>query len=299
MGGGLVSGERLNYFMFGTNFLKIIIGLVIILVTSPFFMFGQSKQTANAALEIKADTLLDQQDFEGALKLYSDIIKKTKRNNEYEPSVLYKRAYCFYTLKRFDEALVDLNQYLEKVPNDQAKILRLYVYQELENTEAQLSDLNELISKTPENVELLRWRLSLEMESEKYKGAQYDIIKLLSIQDDPTLKGYLGLTYYYLENLDSALIVFDDLIKQYPDNIQTYLYAGSVCLEEEAYDASLHYINQGLKIEPTNGTLLYYKGAALVEKEDIDDGCRCLNKAFANGIDDAGEYLKEYCYGGN
>ncbi len=262
-------------------------------------MFGQSRQSANAAIEIKADTLLDQQDYEGALKLYNTIIKKSKFKNDDEFSVLYKRAYCFYTLKRFDEALVDLNRYIGKIPNDQAKLLRLYVFQELGDTESLLTDLNELISKSPENDELLRWRLTVLMESEKYKEAQHDILQLLSIQDDPNLKGYLGLTYYYLENPDSALIIFDDLIKKYPTNIQTYLYAGSVCLEEGEYDASLHYVNQGLTIEPSNATLLYYKGAALVEKEDLVEGCRCLNKAFANGIDDAGEYLKEYCYGAN
>jgi len=262
-------------------------------------MFGQSKLSANAALKIKADTLLDRQDFEGALKLYSTIIKKSKFKSDEELSILYKRAYCFYSLKRFDEALADLNQYLEKIPNEQAKLLRLYVFQELGETESMIIDLNDLISKSPDNEELLRWRLSVLMDSEKYKEAQHDILQLLSIQDDPDLKGYLGLTYYYLENPDSAITIFDQIIEEHPTHIQTYLYAGSICLEEEAYDASLLYINQGLKIEPNHATLLFYKGAALIAKEVIIEGCRCLNKAFANGIDDAGEYLEEYCYGEN
>ncbi len=276
--------------------IKYNIGLVIILVTSPFFMFGQSKQAANAASEIKADTLLNRQDFEGALELYSNLVKKSKLKSDDEFSILYKRAYCFYTLKRFEEALSDLNRYLEKIPNEQAKILRMYVNQELGDNEAQLVDLNALLTERPESDELLRWRLSILMDSEQYKEAQQDIRKLLSIQDDPDLKGYLGLTYYYLENPDSAIIIFDQIIEQHPSHIQTYLYAGSVCLEEEAYDASLDYVNKGLSLEPTNATLLYYKGAALVEKDDLVEGCRCLNKAFANGMDDAAGYLEEYCY---
>jgi len=274
------------------------IGLVIILMMSPFFIFSQSKQSATVELEEKANALLDRQDFEGALELYNAVVKKSKLKSNDELNVLYKRAYCFYALKRFDEALTDLNQYLEKIPNDDARVLRLYVYQELGNTEEQLKDLNALISKSPDNSELLRWRTSVLMESGQYKEAQRDIRQLLAIQDNADLKGYLGLTYYYLENPDSALIVFDEIIKQHPENIQTYLYAGSICLEEEAYDAAIHYINLGLKIEPGNATLLYYKGAALVEKEDLTEGCRCLNKAFANGVDDAAGYLEEYCYGG-
>lgn len=269
----------------------------MILVMSPFFIFSQTKQSAASELEIKANALLDNQDFEGALELYTTVVRKSKFKSDDDFAVLYKRAYCFYALHRYEEALRDLNRYLEKIPNHDAKILRLYVYQELGDTEAQLKELNALIAKNQNNAELLRWRTSVLMEAEQYKEAQHDILQLLSIQDNPDLKGYLGLTYYYLENPDSALIVFDEIIKQHPENIQTYLYAGSVCLEEGAYDAALHYINQGLKIESANATLLFYKGAALVEKEDLLEGCRCLNKAFANGIDDAAGYLEEYCYG--
>jgi tetratricopeptide (TPR) repeat protein len=283
--------------MKGIKGIKYSIGLVIVLMTSPFFMFGQAKQTANADLEIKADTLLDRQDFEGALKLYSNVVKKSKFKTDEEFNILYKRAYCLYALKRFDEALIDLNQYLEKIPNQQARILRLYVNQELGDTEAQLTDLNALLAERPDSDELLRWRLSILMDSDQYKEAQGDIRKMLSHQDDPDLKGYLGLTYYYLENPDSAIIIFDQVIEQNPSHIQTYLYAGSICLEEGAYDAALHYINKGIKLDPTNATLLFYKGAALVEKEDLIEGCRCLNKAFASGIDDAAGYLEEYCYG--
>ena len=282
--------------MEGIKRIKYSIGLVIIIMTSPFFMFGQAKELNTQMIHI-GDSLLDQQDFEGALKIYTAVIKKTKRKSDYDLSILYKRAYCFYALKRFDESLTDLNQYLEKIPNEKAKILRLYVNQELGDTAAQLIDLNALLAERPESDELLRWRLSILMDSEQYKAAQGDIRKMLSHEDDPDLKGYLGLTYYYLENPDSAIIIFDQVIEQHPSHIQTYLYAGSICLEEGAYDAALHYINKGIKLDPSNATLQYYKGAALVEKEDLIEGCRCLNKAFANGIDDAAGYLEEYCYG--
>ena len=43
-------------------------------------------------------------------------------------------------------------------------------------------------------------------------------------------------------------------------------------------------------------SLLFYKGIALVESDQKIEGCRCLTKAFNLGIDDVGDYLKEYCY---
>ena len=50
------------------------------------------------------------------------------------------------------------------------------------------------------------------------------------------------------------------------------------------------------KNEPSHTTLLFYQGIALVETDQKVEGCRCLTKAFNAGIDDVGEYLKEYCY---
>jgi tetratricopeptide (TPR) repeat protein len=107
----------------------------------------------------------------------------------------------------------------------------------------------------------------------------------------------MGLIYYYQSNPDSALMIFDEVIARSPEYLQPYLYASSLTLEEEAYDLSLNYISAGLKIEPDNLTLIFYKGIALIESDKAQEGCRCLTKAFNRGMDDAGEYLKSYCYG--
>jgi tetratricopeptide (TPR) repeat protein len=166
----------------------------------------------------------------------------------------------------------------------------------LKDYEAQLTDLNELISLNPDNPEMIQLRVSVLMESEKYAEAKKDILKLLSYQSSPELKLYLGLTYYYLENPDSALIIFDEVIKEKPEFTQPYMYAASLCLDEEAYELALTYIDKGLQAEPTNSTFIFYKGIALVETDHEKEGCRCLTKAFNAGMDDVGDYLKEYCY---
>ena len=259
---------------------------------SPFFSFAQQ-----SAMEVKADTLMGQQDYAGALSLYNKIIEKQKPETEEEYQLYYKRAVCYYGLENFDQALADINKVIEKYPQPQAKLLRAYVYQELENYDAQLEDLNELLTLNPGNIEMLQWRASVLMESGKYAEAQKDIRALLSEQSSPDLKSYLGLTYYYLSNPDSALIVFDETIKEDPNFVQSYLYAASLCLDEEAYDLALTYINKGLQVEPSNPTFLFYKGIALVETDQEKEGCRCLTKAFDAGIDDVADYLKEYCYG--
>ncbi len=269
----------------------------IVMIANPFFLIAQSKVDKNVALHAEADTLLAREDYAGALVVLNKIIDKSKLTTDADYQVLYKRAFCYYGLEEFGDALRDVNRYIEKVPDDQGKLLRIYINQELENYDDLLKDLNEFIASNPGNPELLRWRASIFMESERYAEAQKDIRLLLAYQSSPELKAYLGLAYYYQENADSALVIFDEVIAENPEYFETYLYASSLALEQGANALALQYIEAGFKIDSTNLTLLFYKGVALVDDEKIDEGCRCLVKAFERGMDDAGDYLKGYCYG--
>ena len=265
------------------------------MLMSPVFAYTQSGEDRRVQ-EVKADTLLNNQDYSGALELYNTLIEKLKPSTEEEYRLYYKRAVCYYGLKEFDKALTDVNVYIEKYPQEQAKLLRAYIHQELGNYEDQLTDITELLTNDPENPELLQWRASVYMEWEKYAEAQKDIRKLLSFQSSPQLKSYLGLSYYYQSNADSALMLFDEAIAEDPRFVQTYLYAASLCMDEEVYDLALSYIQKGLQVEPSNITLIFYKGITLIEAGQAPEGCRCLTKAFNSGMDEVADYLKEYCY---
>ncbi len=276
------------------------VGLAITLMVSPIFLSAQVKITKSKALEIQADTLMGREDFEGALPLYNQAIKKSKPTTQDDYKIFYKRAFCYYALGNFESALTDVNTYLNRYSDEQARLLRAYIHQELGNYKEQLSDIDFFVEANPANPDLLRWRLTVLMQSENYREAQRDIRQLLNYQFDPELQLYLGLSYYYLNELDSAIIVFDETIERAPDFIQTYLYAGSICLEESAYAMALHYLDKGLQVDRQNATLLFYKGVALIEEENseyVDEACRCFTKAFNFGFDDAADYLKEFCYG--
>lgn len=267
-----------------------IIAAIILTMMSQLSVFAQSEK------EVEADTLVGRQDYDGALALYNKIIEKSNPKTEQEYQLYYKRAVCYYGLENFQEALNDVNRVIEKYTAPQAKLLRAYIYQELEQYESQLSDLNDLLSLNPDSPELLQWRASVLMEAEKYEEAQKDIKRLLSFHPAPELKSYLGLTYYYLDNPDSALIIFDEVIAEVPKYTQVYMYAASLCLDEGVYELALTYINKALELEPNNNSLMFYKGIALVETDQEKEGCRCLTKAFDAGLDDVADYLKEYCY---
>lgn len=270
-------------------------GLIIITMVSSSFLWAQDRDRIQA-WSVEADTLMNRREYAGAIELYTKIIKESKLKNEEDFMALYNRAMAYFSLERYDEALRDVNQYIDKFPEQHARLLRLYIYQGLNDHEHQLKELQTLLAESPGNPELLQWRLSVLMEAERYAEARKDLQQLLAFRADPELKSYLGLTYYYEDKADSALIIFDEVIQSDPAFVQSYQYAGSLCIENEAYDLALKYVNKGLQLEPSNTTLLFYKGLALVESKKTVEGCSYLTKAFRAGFDDAADYLKEYCY---
>jgi tetratricopeptide (TPR) repeat protein len=267
--------------------------LLVFLIVSISITTTYAQEEAPDALEVKADTLMSREDYEGAAKLYSKILAKDAG----AVNALYKRSICYYSAGKFDAALSDVNDFIARYPSvPQAKLLRTYIYRELGDEDAQLKSLDELIQLEPFNTDLLKWQASLFIEKDQYREAQEKLFSAKAYHDDPEIEMYLGLTCYYLDQPDSALEFFDKSIELDNSYMPSYIYASSLCLEQSAYELALSYVNKGLSVESNNYTLVFYKGIALAESEETVEGCRCLNKAFKAGIDDAAGYLEEYCY---
>ena len=254
------------------------------------------------AVEAEADTLYNHQDFAGALKLYSKAIDANKlKDGQYEDkdvyNCLYKRAVCYYSTQEYTKALKDLELFSPVYPKaPQPRLLKAFIYRELNDIDKQLVNLQEAMELIPPNADYLKWRGLLYLQKNDYVHAIKDVKAARDFQDDPEVQTYLGLCYYNLDKKDSAYMSFNKAIEMDATYIAPYLYAGSVSLQDGAYDRSLEYLNLALRLDPKNKEALFYKGAALVELKKFDEGCSCLNRAFYAGFDDAVDYLKEYCY---
>lgn len=261
------------------------------MVMSSFFCEAQNKKAIQ--WEIQADTLMGQEDYEGALSFYNKVINKTKLKVKTDYAVLYKRALAYFHLNALDKALRDLSQYLLQYGEDEAYLLLAYIHQGSGNSTDLLTPLDTLMQRYPDNVDIAKWRAEALMNAGKYNEARNVIQKIPDVQSDPDLLLSLGVAHFYSQSYDSAFLVFDDIIKENPEQIEPYLYAASLCLEEELYELALSYINAGLQHHSNEYTLFFYKGIALYELKNIDEGCMYMKKAFYNGIDDAADYLKE------
>ena len=248
-------------------------------------------------MEVEGDTLLNRQDFQGAIKIYNKVVELSKLKDTESKGVLYKRAFCFYSMGEFQRALDDLNIFIPEYPTfPRGKLLRAFVNRELGKTEAQLKDIDDLLMLNPTSPDLLKFKASIYLESEQYKEAKTELLKLQKVANDEEIETKLGFTYYNLSDPDSAYLHFDSALSFNGGYTPAYLYMTSLCLEQEAYEMALTYVDLGLRLEPGNQRLLFYKGIALAENENLEEGCRLLARAFYAGMDQAGDYLKQYCY---
>ncbi len=249
--------------------------------------------------EAEGDTLLNHENFEGALKAFSKILKAAKEKDKFYYSILYKTAISQYSLGNYDEALKKLNEFVPAYPSfPQAYLLRAFIFREKGESEGQLTNLQEALKLQPGDPDLLKWRAMLYMDENKHELAKKDLQQVKLFRDDAEVETYLGFAYFNTDQSDSAFMSLKKSMEFDATYQPAYLYAGSFSLQNEDYDMALTYLNLALRLDPKNYTAIFYKGIALIEKEKIDEGCSCLAKAFYTGkVDDAGDYLKQYCYG--
>lgn len=254
--------------------------------------FAQSNQ-----LEAKADTLMEQRQFEKAIDLYSSVIKTSglKEKSDYRP--VYKRAIAYYYSEDFESSLKDLDVFIAQYPQvSQAHILRAFIFGQIGEQEKQVESIDRAFELQPDNLELVKWRGSIQIQRGEYAKAKSDLLMVRSVMDDAELETNLALAYYSMEQADSAFQCINKSIELEAAYEPAYLYAGSFCLELEQYQRGIEYLDLALLLNGENASAWLYKGMALVQLKRTDEGCRLLTKAFNAGEDDAADYLKEYCY---
>ncbi|HPW61539.1 MAG TPA: tetratricopeptide repeat protein [Cyclobacteriaceae bacterium] len=272
--------------------------VLLIFFLSAITIAGFSQNPKWTAWETEADTLMSQQKFKEAAKLYTKVIYASKLKDKTSYRSLYKRAVAYYSDSDFQKAIKDMDRFIPEFPeNYQTHVLRALAYRESGDVDNQLTDVEAALELSGGDPQIMKWRASLLMEKGEYKLAKDDLVIVKQFQDDPEVEMNLAFAYYSLDNPDSAMMAINKSIELDATFGPAYLYGGSFSLEQENYEMALKYLNVALKLDPDNVTALFYKGVALVELKKEAEGCSCLSKAFMAGQDDAADYLKQYCYG--
>src|SRR6478736_3039898 len=137
-------------------------------------------------LEAEGDTLLNRQDYTGALKVYAKILKASKEKDQFYYSIVYKSAVSNYSIGHLDQALIQVEEFIPAYPNvPQARLLKAFIYRDKGDADKQLIALEEAMKRQPGNPELMKWRAMLYIDKEKFDSAKIDLKYLQSVQNDP------------------------------------------------------------------------------------------------------------------
>ena len=83
--------------------------------------------------------------------------------------------------------------------------------------------------------------------------AHYEKTVALSPENPIYLKNLADLLYSERKNVDRALTLYDQILSFRPEDIQTLMITGHLCVSLERFDDALGYYNRILDIEPWNG----------------------------------------------
>lgn len=271
--------------------------LTLLVIVGSLSSFAQTSSARWKIIEAQADTLFERQEYAEAITLYDNAIQASQLKDRESKGMLYKRAVCLYSVGEFEKALEDINLFIPEFAYfPQAKLLRAFINREIGDTEAQLVDINELLSLNPANPDLLKWKAALYLDTDNFVEAKKELTHLQQLVNDEEIETQLGFVYGNLNQPDSAFLHYENALNLNAGYVPAYMYITTLCLEQEAFDMAITYADLGLKLEPSNSNLIFYKGIALVEKKQVQQGCRLMWKAFDAGVEQAGNYLKEYCF---
>ncbi|MBN8575315.1 MAG: tetratricopeptide repeat protein [Cytophagales bacterium] len=272
-------------------------GLLIGILTLTMSTLGFAQNPKWTTWETDADTLVAQEKYKKAIGLYSKIIKASRLKDKSDYRILYKRAVAYYSAGQWNAAIADISKFIAEFPqNFQAHILRALVYRELDDIDKQLADIEAAVELTGLDTRLLHWRASLLMEKEEFEPAKEGFKLITKLEDSAEIELNLALSYYSLQQTDSALMAVTRAIELDGTYEPAYYYGGAFAMDLERYDQALKFLEVAVRLDSENLQALFYKGIALVELKREEEGCRCLNQVFYKGIDEAADYLKQYCF---
>jgi len=276
--------------------MKQIVFFILPLMLAPLFVEAQSIPKWKK-WEVLADTAFAREDFKAAVKNYSKAIKVSKLKEREDYALLYKRAIAYLNVGYPDKALNDIIVFIEQFPLAyQAYLLKAYLQLNLDMTEEALLTLDKALEFNPDNPDVIKWKAEILLTNSDARPTITSLLSLPKQYRDPQTEVMLGMAYYQLDENDSALYYFNQSLRMDPFYYPALMYTATIYLNESRYDLALDFIDKALLIDNSDPTLYFYKGAILAERNELDEACRLLNRAFYNGIDDAGDYLKQFCF---
>jgi len=210
--------------------------------------------------------LIENEDYESALKLFSEAIKSDPNNAELYLSrgIAYSKSNQKEQARNEIEKAISLN--LDDSLRDIAdKLLSQIALEEFggyvdetteiinsnENCEETLKNCDELLKLNPNNIDNLRKKEFCLNMMHKYDEAIDTCNKIIELDpDNKSAYNSKGTALHSLEKYEEAIICFKKVIELDPRDYDTYTWIG-MCLEKlERYKEAIIFFDKALEINP-------------------------------------------------
>jgi len=210
---------------------------------------------------------------------------------------LYIAYFNFFTVKSMDASLsatkgYELNyakQALEFISEGimrfptrfDMRIAKIYMLGELKYYPLYVEEVIKLITYSDKIKN--NWKsedfIILDHAEKMFFGAVLDSQEFLFLKKDPSL-------------YKDIFRISDEMLKYYPNHVQTRLNNSTVYVEQKEFDKSLKELLKGIEIEPTNAILLYNAGYVYTQKGDKANAIKYYESAVKHCNEDE-EKLKD------
>lgn len=100
-----------------------------------------------------------------------------------------------------------------------------------------------------------------------------------SLEDEKSLYKN-AISYFYRNKLEMAELLFQDVLKKYPENQKAYSYLGDIFLQKKRYDGALKLYKRSLELNPSNGEDYFRIGQVYYYKKQGNLAIENFKKSF-------------------
>ena len=230
-----------------------------------YLLRGQSK----ALLNNYADALID---LTKAESIY---------NNDLD--IYYFKAFCEKSLEKYGQAILDFTTLIKYYPNhDKAHFWRGECNYFLGNFEKAVADYDTAIILNPKENDFYKLRGVVNYKLSRYNLALQDFYSFSRLKG--TIKGtrieyYMGLTYYFSNQYDSAIVYLKNYANKFSD-FNAYIYVAFCYRSQGDTINTRKYFMQSVKTDPKAASPYFYYG----ETEWFYKNCDKSMELFENYI---------------
>jgi len=224
----------------------------------------------------------------------SDKIEESQKYFE-EGKLNLENENYYGALKNFDKS-IELDP-----ENSEAYFSRAQAKEGVDNINGMFADLDKCIELNPSKIEAYHIRGSKSFLKKEYELAIQDMEKCLELDpaelDDyhQQFKEIIAASQNELKEFDKALISYNKLIRDNPDNASDYYNKrAGVKLELNDFEGALEDYSFSLKINPTSDVYMN-RATALLMLGMKNEACLDFEKAGELGDERAFEIMHEYC----